>query len=564
MMATLAEQLWTPHPVYKVPSREQALAMGPEKLRQLALEREELIRLENEDAYRFGYYLSCWSDADKLVEEQLLTAIFGGNGAGKSYYMARKGVEMMLNKPGAKVLWLHESEKPALDVQHAVVWRYLPKQFHEPTSKRSRIRNITYSVKNGFSDGRFVLPNGSIGVFGTYKQDVGDYEGTGWSLICADENMPLSWLKTLLYRLPRAQGKFIWGYTPLHGITPAIRHIVEGAVTERTMPAPLLPVNRRNVADCPPGTMPYIQRSLWPQVKIIYFPSDANPYANVEDHTKLVVRGGVTEIERRFYGYARNTVQAAFPKFSAVHVVPPERIPSLKVTRRVYADPAGARNMFMIWVATDPNGRRFVYREWPDVPTFGEWAVASEESNKWDGAPGPAQPTLGYGIIDYKRVILETEGNKLEEEEWEFCGEEIFERKMDPRSGAAQAINEREGGTSIMDLMFEDQKDREGRLVGPSMGWDAAPGLREEHGIICINDLLSFNAEEKVCPFINEPKLYVSSECQSVIWALQNYTGHDGEKAACKDPIDCLRYMATDDCDYIDPAGMKSIGGGSY
>src|SRR5258705_2636389 len=273
MMATLAEQLWTPHPVYKVPSREQALAMGPEKLRQLALEREELIRLENEDAYRFGYYLSCWSDADKLVEEQLLTAIFGGNGAGETYYMARKGVEMMLNKPGAKVLWLHESEKPALDVQHAVVWRYLPKQFHEPTSKRSRIRNITYSVKNGFSDGRFVLPNGSIGVFGTYKQDVGDYEGTGWSLICADENMPLSWLKTLLYRLPRAQGKFIWGYTPLHGITPAIRHIVEGAVTERTMPAPLLPVNRRNVADCPPGTMPYIQRSLWPQVKIIYFPS---------------------------------------------------------------------------------------------------------------------------------------------------------------------------------------------------------------------------------------------------------------------------------------------------
>src|SRR6267142_1758304 len=91
------ERLRTPHPVYKVPSREQALAMGPEKLRQLALEREELIRLENEDAYRFGYYLSCWSDADKLVEEQLLTAIFGGNGAGKSYYMARKGVEMMLN-----------------------------------------------------------------------------------------------------------------------------------------------------------------------------------------------------------------------------------------------------------------------------------------------------------------------------------------------------------------------------------------------------------------------------------------------------------------------------------
>lgn len=560
----LRAELWTPHPVLKLPTREQALALGRDELERVLLERERLIGLERDDAFRHGYYLSCWNDADALVEDSLLTAIFGGNGAGKSYYLARKGVETLLRKPGQKVLWLHESEKPALDVQHAPVWHYLPAELREPTTKRSRVRNITYTVKNGFSDCRFVLPNGSIGMFGTYNQDVAQYEGTGWSLICADENMPLSWLKTLLYRLPRCQGKFLWGYTPLHGITPAIRHITEGAVTERTMPAPLLPPDRRNVADCPPGTMPYIQRSVWDAVKIIYFPSDANPYANVEAHKKLVVRGGLTEIEKRFYGYARNTLKAAFPKFGAVHIVPPEKVPREKVTRRLYCDPAGARNMFMIWVATDAEERRFVYREWPDLERFGEWAVAAEDANKWDGSPGPAQPALGYGIIDYKRTILEAEGSKFDGQQWELCGEEIFERKMDPRSGAAQSMNEREGGTSIMDLMFEEQTDQAGHLVGPSLDFDAAPGISIEQGVICVNDLLSYNQEEKICPILNEPRLYVSSACQNLIWALQNFTGHDGERGACKDPIDCLRYMATDDCEYIDPSAMRSSGGGSY
>jgi hypothetical protein len=79
-----------------------------------------------------------------------------------------------------------------------------------------------------------------------------------------------------------------------------------------------------------------------------------------------------------------------------------------------------------------------------------------------------------------------------------------------------------------------------------------------------INDLLAYNEDEKLCPIINEPQLYISSACQNTIWALKNYTRHDGEKASCKDPIDNLRYMATDDSGYIDPKAMQTIGGGSY
>jgi hypothetical protein len=216
-------------------------------------------------------------------------------------------------------------------------------------------------------------------------------------------------------------------------------------------------------------------------------------------------------------------------------------------------------------VKTDSLGRRYVYREWPDLPTYGEWAIPSEETRLWDGAPGPAQPTLGFGIMDYKRIILEAEGNRLENGEWNYShGEKIYERLMDPRSGTAQTLTEDKGGTSIIDLMTEEQRDKAGALIGPPMWFDGAPGLHEDQGIIAINDLLSYNEAERLCPIINEPKLYVSSACQNTIWALRNYTRHDGEKAACKDPIDCLRYMATGDSDYVDPEAFKVRGGGSY
>jgi hypothetical protein len=538
--------------------------MGEKWTRDILAEREKIIRLENEDAYRYGYYLTCWHDADELLKTKMCVCIFGGNGAGKSFYLARKGVETMVTKPGSKVLWLSESESSSIMILQSAVWRYLPREYRVPMTKRSRIRNINYSVANGFSDNRFVLPNGSIGRFGAYKQDLSDYEGTGWTLIPCDEDLPLGWLKTLMIRLPRCNGQIIWGYTPLHGITPAIRHITDGAVTEKSLPAPLLNPNKKYVDDCPKGHMPYIQRSIWGDVGIIYFLSSMNPYGNYEGFVKTVERFPEEDIVRRAYGFARNTISAILPKFSAAHIIAPDKITKKVVTLRHYADPAGARNMFMLWVATDQDNRRFVYREWPDYPTYGEWAVTSEDSKRWDGDPGPAQPSLGYGVIDYKRIILEAEGAKWDGHHWDMSGaEKIFERYMDPRSGAAQVITE-DSGTSIMDLFLDDQQDKNGHVVGPSLDFVAAPGVHEDQGIMAINDLLSYDKETPLCPILNEPHLYVSSECKNLIWAMKTYTRHDGEKAACKDPIDCLRYLATSDSDWVDEEALKSYGGGSY
>jgi len=559
------------HPVLVLPSREQGLAMGAVALAELVAERERVIARERWDPFRFGFYLDCWKDADALLREVMLLAVFGGNGSAKTVYMCRKGIETMIEHPGSKVLWLHEAEKPSVLVHQAMVWHWLPRELKEEamSNRRRMVTKIRYTVATGFSDGKFVLPNGSIGVFGSYKQDIGDYEGTGWKMICADENMPLGWLKTLTFRLPRCEGKMIWGFTPIRGITPAVKHLMNGAATEQTIEvdASLMERDRVHVEGCPAGTMPYVQRAIWPDTRIIYFQPSKNPFGGYEDFRKLLVGRPRKEIEQRCYGYARNNVGSCFPKFSAVHVLKRGRVAEMmagSVTRRHYADPAGARNMFQIWAATDGEGRKFIYREWPDVPTFGEWATTAEDSRKWDGDAGPAQPSLGFGVVDYKRIILEAEGNKFEDGAWKYDGEAVFERRFDPRSGKAGAMTEEHGGVSLMDMFLEDQWDDGGRLVGPSLNFDQAPGLSEDQGVMVINDLLSWNEQERLCAVLNEPKLYVSEDCQNLIWALQTYTRNDGEKAACKDPIDCLRYFVTDDSVHIADGSMLVRGGGAY
>jgi hypothetical protein len=58
--------------------------------------------------------------------------------------------------------------------------------------------------------------------------------------------------------------------------------------------------------------------------------------------------------------------------------------------------------------------------------------------------------------------------------------------------------------------------------------------------------------------------LFVSEECRNLIDCLRMWTGADGLKGAAKDPIDLLRYAATDDISFVDETAIGSYGGGSY
>jgi len=66
-----------------------------------------------------------------------------------------------------------------------------------------------------------------------------------------------------------------------------------------------------------------------------------------------------------------------------------------------------------------------------------------------------------------------------------------------------------------------------------------APADPVEEGVSLVNSMLDFGSAGQ-----GEPLLYVSEACPAVIFSLKTWTGKDLGKGACKDPIDCLRWMA--------------------
>ena len=131
------------------------------------------------------------------------------------------------------------------------------------------------------------------------------------------------------------------------------------------------------------------------------------------------------------------------------------------------------------------------------------------------------------------------------------CREEIFDRIIDSRAAGTEHMRQT-GSVTPLEELAEESDGVEG------MEFDVADGKNISNGITRINDLLDFNTEKPVVAFTNEPRLYVSEDCQNLIWALGNYTNRSGEDGACKDPVDCLRYLVEKDLTYEKPGLLGS------
>lgn len=618
---------WTPHPVHPiveivgytgdgrfdcvVGTRRQP--MTPAQVAEYWSIRENGIRLERDEPLFHGFEPQHWKDADALLEEYNILCIFGGNQASKTEYLLKRSMQELATKENWNTLLLQNNELSSKQLHQKTCWKYMPKEWKTGKRRRGSEGNISYDPKTGFADNIFTTDLGGTCIFGNYGQDLSKYEGLQFNKIGPDENMPLLWFEALKRGLSTRGGNMVWAFTPINGMTPAIASQVNGARTVKSLPVDtrlkgMEDPTERHVKDCPPGHMPYI--AVRDEVAIIYFHSILNKFGDYENLRGFYGNKSKSETERRFFGFARKLQRVSFPKFGDAHIKPHAalmaRIAEQPVTRYHFMDPAGARNSFMIWVAVDGDGRHYIYREWPDVPRYGEWAVASENPRLWDGEPGPAQTGEGLSVRSYKRIILTEEGwnfdrasgwikklaaaaGKAAREIAEKCEklmpadrareiaaqtEDIFMRYVDPRAGRNQTIGDRDDGSSIIARFEEEQvaKDGSGVIDGPAMDFTAAPGFQEGKGIDGddsegkqgINDLLDYDESEKITRGINEPMLLISNECQNLIWAFQNYTGNDGQKAACKDPIDCARYMATADLQHVDNRHMVAFEGGGY
>jgi phage terminase large subunit-like protein len=531
----------TPHPVMKIPSLEEmkllAEKIGPEKLKETLEMREEMIRLEREDPYRHGYEPAHWRDADELFNNKTEICILGGNRAGKTEWAAKKVIKTLMEKPGARVWCLHTTSQSSVQMQQNVVWKYMPKEFRG--LKKNKVTNIQYSQKNGFSDNTFILPNTSQCFFMNYSQDRDVIEGGEVDLVWCDELVPLDWIETLRYRIVTRGGKLIVTFTPINGYSPVVKEYVAGCKIEKSLEADMLDPENQHVSGCKVGHMPYVASCYGKKdSSAMWFHSKLNPF-NPYENLKKTLQGKTNyEIKIRAYGYAEALAGTQFPRFSDSHILSAEKVPE-EGTNYMVVDPAGARNWFILWLRVSEDGTGYVYREWPDI-SLGEWALPGE---KPDGKRGLAQNNgSGRGLNEYKEIIRELEGD-----------EQIEVRYIDPRAGATQSVG-KEGGTSLIELLAEDPDP---------MLFEPSAGVKQEQGISMINDLFSYDNNQPVSP-INQPKLFVSEDCQNLIYCIKEWTGLDKENGASKDPIDCLRYLVVMNPIYTDEDSFKAVGGGSY
>jgi len=525
------------HPVLSLPTKRQAEAMGEAELKKLLDEREKLIKAERDDPYYNGFEPDHWKMADELREDCSELLIMGGNRSGKSEYAAKAVVKMLVENEDANVICMHTTASTSVEQQQALVWKYLPKEWK--TAKKNRMTNLTYSTKNGFTEGSLIGPNGSKCFFRNYSQKAeGIMEGSEWDLAWCDEMVGLETIEALRFRiLTRAarnpRNGLMITFTPIFGYSPTVKAYLQGARTIESEPAELLGGE----------LVPVVQQCVRPAAKVCYFHTKWNPYNDYDALRKTLAGAARNDILTRAYGIPQRASSVAFPLFSERHCISDDQLPE-EGTNYMVVDPSSGRNWVMGWFRAAPNGLHYCYREWPSVDDYipgvghaGEWAIPGK---KVDGDAGPAQETFGFSLDRYREEIARVED-----------GEEIYLRIMDSRFGAAPTPT-KSGVTTLI-----DQMDDLGLHFVPASGGEV------NEGITMISDVVHWrpNADDPDDPS-NAPRFYVHESCKNMIFALSSWTGADGARGSTKDFIDIGRYYFTAAPQYLEEGtGVLHPGG---
>ena len=479
-----------------------------------------------------------WDFHVPIYNNYIASGVISHN-SGKTQWGAFSVVRAAIENPKSEIFCFAQTSEVSIRQQQSAVWDWLPENLK--TKQTSANTYISYKKKTGFTDSSLILPNGSQIIFKTYSQyqnnptilegaELGSKNPVWHNVgVWADEYLlGPELINTLRFRLATRNAKMLVTFTPIDGWTEVIKEYLDGATTIESRPAELL--NGELV--------PYVQRSKKLNASVHYFHSQDNAFGGYERIKETLSGRTREEILIRAYGVPMKSHATKFPKFNKViNVVSPDKIPTKNITRYHVIDPAGAKNWFMCWIAIDETGTFWVYREWPGVDV-GDWA--EWKSGKW--MPGPGSKGQGFGIRDYIEAIQEMEGE-----------EEIFERLIDPRLGAAK-YQVQDGSSSIIEDLSES-----GMVCIP------APGLDIDDGLQALIGKMSWDTS-KPLDSVNRPKFYVSSDCENIIQALSEYTGEGGLKEAWKDAIDVLRYAAIANLDHVDNSQsfVTTHGSGGY
>lgn len=506
---------------------EQLRAMTHQQLVRYAEARKYAERRAEENPVGAGWVLPSWRSVMKAWKKYPIIVILGGQRSSKSQFASRLCVWAAGTIPQAEIRAYHVNESRSIEDQQRFVYDALPLGIKTLPTKKGTFHSVQYSQKNGFSDDVCILPpvkgarRGSTIKFNNYRQyqqDAQVTEGYKAHLIWADEEIPAKMFETLVYRTTDFHGRIVLTFTTLSGWTPLIQDILGKTRTLEKRFSPL--VN---------AEVPVMQESLSrPGAAIFYFWTTDNPFIDSDDFMRKLRGRPREELLARAHGIPTKAIGGAFPAFNRdVNVVESSQLPwvkdpNYKVTRYMAIDPAGSKNWFMLWLAVDADDTWWVYREWPD---YDDWALPGSGP---EGKVGPAQNGSKKGIRDYVELIRDMEKE-----------EKIFERFIDPRLGAAEKQSA-EGAVTII-----SQLDDEDMTVHP------APGVDIDNGLQLISNKLAYDDTVPISS-VNAPKLYISSNCENMIFAMQEYTAKGGREEATKDPVDCLRYLAVSNPRFYD------------
>jgi hypothetical protein len=544
----------TPHPILKVPTREQLEVLarkdGIEAVGKLLKNREEAIKLAQDDPLNYGFELDGWKYADKFLETVDTVFVSGGNRSSKTEYGARSVVRAALENANAEIVCFAQDNDASIRVQQRAVYRYLPPELKQKS--KSTVEYLNYTVKNGFTGGSFILPNGSTIYFHTYSQfqaNRSKFEGLEigsstpkWHNIglWLDEYLEDGDLvNTMRFRLATRDSKMLLTFTPIDGYTPFVAEFLKNCETYHSREAEMLDGE----------TVPYVQYSHNKDAGIVFFHSQLNPFGGYKRIRKELKNSSREEIMTRAYGIPVKSMNTLFPQFSTgVHVISdlPNITPQTHTVFQV-VDPAGARNYVAIWAAVDSKGHVTILREWPDRDTFGPWAEVGTGGGgkevRWKFSD--AAKKLGYDVQAYV-----DEFGFIEQD----MGIDVFERIGDSRYFARENEDNND--------LFESFADK-GMFFVPSSG------VEVDAGLAALDEWMRYNTQAEV-DGANRPILQIHESCKNLIFSIINWSNSGKKDEPLKDFIDLLRYLRMHNDglgpDFVDSRSLQTTiqGSGGY
>ena len=522
---------FTKHPLLQPPTDEEIILLAqndPKTLEALWTAHEGRIQAAEEDPLRYGFDLDGWGRMRDGLSANNECLVLGGNRSGKTTGCAKMVMEAVTSSKDGHIVCFSQNQDTSVKIQQAAIWEMMPKEFKRKT--KSIDGYINFSMQNGFTGSSFIFPDTKTRVdFKTYTQysnnqtilegfEFGFKNAQGLNLgAWLDEYLgDAALVNTLRFRLATRNAKMVIGFTPIDGYTPFISEFLKGAETIETRPAKLL--NDKEV--------PIRQYSTSRDAQVCYLHSDENPFGGYKRIAKYLEGRPEEEILVRAYGVPVKSMTSLLPLFNTeVNVLSdvPNRygmtFPDIKSQSNKYSiyhvvDPAGARNYVALWAAVNSEGEVYIMKEWPDRPTFGEWAEFGDPKWKY----GPAAKKIGLNVEGYVNLFKEIE---------EELGVEVFERIGDSRFFAKENENN--------DDLFTSFGDYEMHFV-PS------DGRMEEIGINALDEWFSYNPNETVDQ-ANKPLCFIHKDCGNLIDSLINYNSQGKSDEALKDFFDLMRYL---------------------